>query len=295
MSDVHLLANPASGTADEGDRAAVSRQIAAAGHRAIDITGGSPEASRHAVETIVAAGAERLVIVGGDGLVHLALQAVAETPTILGLVPQGTGNDFVRALGLLDLPLDEQVEAALSDAVPIDALKTSHGWVATVATLGFAGDVTARANAMTWPRGGSVYSIATVLQLPRLRRLELTFTVDGVAEATATTMLSIGNTKYFGGGMKICPGAEPVGGIFEATTVGGVGRWTFLRVFPKVFKGTHVDHGSVSVRLGRTGRLEGDAADVWGDGERLGPLPVDFEVVPGAVQIAGARIAGQSP
>jgi len=290
MSDVHLLANPASGTADEGDRAAVSRQIAAAGHRVVDITGGSPDASSRAVDAIVAAGADRLVVVGGDGLVHLALQSVAGSTTVMGLVPQGTGNDFVRALGLLDLPLSEQVDAALSDAVAVDALKTTHGWVGTVATLGFAGDVTARANAMSWPRGEAVYSIATIMQLPRLRQLELTFTVDGVAESTATTMLSIGNTPYFGGGMKICPGAVPTGGWFEATAIGGVGRGTFLRVFPKVFKGTHVDHPSVSVRIGRTGRLEGDAVDLWGDGERLGPLPVDFEIVPEAVQVAGARL-----
>ncbi len=239
---------------------------------------------------IVADGAERLVVVGGDGLVHLALQAVAESTTVMGLVPQGTGNDFVRALGLLDLSLTEQVDAALSDGVPVDALKTTHGWVGTVATLGFAGDVTARANAMSWPRGESVYSIATILQLPRLRQLELTFTVDGVAESTSTTMLSIGNTKYFGGGMKICPGAVPTGGFFEATTVGGVGRLSFLRVFPRVFKGTHVDHPSVAVRIGRSGRLEGDAADLWGDGERLGPLPVDFEIVRDAVRVAGARL-----
>lgn len=290
MSDVHLLANPASGTADEGDRAAVSHQIAAAGHRVIDITGGSPDASFHAVERIVSAGAERLVVVGGDGLVHLALQVVAESDTVMGLVPQGTGNDFVRALGLLDLPLSEQIDAALAPPVAVDALRTTHGWVSTVATLGFAGDVTARANAMSWPRGESVYSIATVLQLPRLRQLELTFTVDDVAESIATTMLSIGNTKYFGGGMQICPGAEPIGGRFEATVVGGVGRWTFLRVFPKVFKGSHVDHPDVTVRVGSTGRLEGDAADLWGDGERLGPLPVDFEIVSGAIQVAGARL-----
>ncbi len=290
MSDVHLLANPASGTADEGDRAAVSRQITAAGHRVIDVTGGSSAASHTAVERIVGEGAERLVIVGGDGLVHLAIQAVAGTQTVLGLVPQGTGNDFVRALGLLDLPLREQVDAALSDGVAVDALRTTHGWVATVATLGFAGDVTARANAMSWPRGESVYSVATVLQLPRLRQLELIFTVDGVAEATSTTMLSIGNTKYFGGGMKICPGAVPVGGYFEATTISGVGRLTFLRVFPRVFKGTHVERDEVAVRIGRSGRLEGDAVDLWGDGERLGPLPVDFEIVAGAIQVAGARL-----
>lgn len=294
MSTVHVLSNPFAARTARLEAEIVTRRLQSEGHDVVDLTGPNQEASGAAVREAVTAGAERLLVVGGDGLVHLALQHVAGSSTVLGLVPQGTGNDLARALDLLGRgSIDATVDAALADPVPIDALRTTHGWVGTVATLGFAGDVTERANGMDWPRGEAVYSMATVLQLPRLRQLSLNVTVDGGAvQPVETTMLSIGNTAFFGGGMRICPGADPVDGSFEATVVGGVGRLTFLRVFPKVFKGRHVTHPAVTVLDGTTMRLEVDGAervDLWGDGELLGPLPVDVEVVADAVLVAGAR------
>jgi diacylglycerol kinase (ATP) len=284
MGVVHVLANPAAGGG--GDRAAVIEQIVLSGRTVVDLTGESPEQSLAAVR---AAAPERLVVVGGDGLIHLALQATAGTPTVLGLVPQGTGNDFARALGLLDRPLDATVTAALTDGVAVDGLWSNHGWVASVATVGFAGDVTERANRMSWPKGQSVYTVATLLQIPRLRALSLRLTVDGMAHDVETVMLSIGNTAYFGGGMKICPGAHPADHQCEIAIIGAVSRLTLLRVFPKVFDGGHVNHPTVTMLRGNTVSVEGADAQVWADGDPLGPLPAQFEVRPGAIRIAGAR------
>ena len=287
---VHLLANPAArGSTAADDRAAAVAAIRSAGHHLVDVTAESPSGSLTAARTAVADGADRLVVVGGDGLVHIAVQALAGTQTVLGLVPQGTGNDFARALGLLGADLPATIESALGEPVAVDALRTTHGWGATVATLGFAGDVNARANAMRFPRGATRYSLATLLQLPRLRRLQITATLDDETCRLDTTMLSIGNTAFFGGGMKTCPGAQPFDGEMEIVVVGAISRRTFLRVFPKVFGGSHVDHPAVSVMRGRSLRLESpdEAIDVWVDGELLGPLPVDIEVVAGALQVAG--------
>jgi diacylglycerol kinase (ATP) len=251
----------------------------------------SADASQQVATDAVAAGASRLVAVGGDGLVRIAVRAVAETDVILGLVPQGTGNDFARALGLLDGPLDDHIERALQPGVPVDAMRTDHGWVASVATMGFAGDVTARANGLRWPRGAQRYTVATLLQLPRLRRLRATIEIDGTVHDADTTMLSVGNTGYFGGGMRICPGVTPTDGMLEVVVIGAVGRGTFLRVFPKVFNGGHVRHPDVQVHRCRSVTVASDD-DVlmWADGDELGPLPVTCEAVAGAVRIAGARV-----
>jgi diacylglycerol kinase (ATP) len=288
MPSVHVLGNPAA-RGGSGDVEEVARQLAERGHEVVVLEAASAAVALEVARGAVAAGARRLVAVGGDGLVRIALGAVAETGVVLGVVPQGTGNDFARALGLLSGSLDAHVARAMEPAVAVDGMRTDHGWVASVATMGFAGDVTARANGLRWPRGSLRYSVATMLQLPGLRRLRATVTVDGVEHDAATTMLSIGNTAYFGGGMRICPGARPDDGRLEVVVVGAVGRAAFVRVFPRVFRGGHVTHPDVQVHHCRTVTVTSqDDVVMWGDGDELGPLPITCEVVPGAVRVAGA-------
>lgn len=287
---VHVLGNPAA-RGGTGDVEKVAARLRARGYEVALLEATSASVAQQEAVAAVAEGATRLVAVGGDGLVRIALQAVAETEVALGIVPQGTGNDFARALGLLEGSLGGHVERALRPPVPVDAVRTDHGWVASVATMGFAGDVTARANGLRWPRGAQRYTVATVLQMPRLRRLRATVSVDGTLHDAETTMLSIGNTPYFGGGMRICPGVSPADGRLQVVVIGAVGRSTFLRVFPKVFHGGHVDHPAVQVYTCRTVTVASeDELLMWADGDELGPLPVTCEAVPGAVQVAGATV-----
>ena len=290
MDSLYVLGNPAA-RGGTGDVERVIDRLRRSGCEPMLLEATSATASAQAAGDAVRAGADRLIAVGGDGLVRIALRAVAGTSTVLGLVPQGTGNDFARALGLLDGTLDGHVSTALGEGVAVDAMRTNHGWVASVATMGFAGDVTERANGLRWPRGSQRYTVATLLQLPRLRRLSATVEVDGVVHEADTTMLSIGNTAYFGGGMKICPGARPADGQLEVVVIGAVGRGTFLRVFPKVFGGGHISHPAVQVHRGRevTVRCDDDV-QMWADGDELGPMPVRCEAVSGAVRVAGARV-----
>ncbi|HEY1118993.1 MAG TPA: diacylglycerol kinase family protein [Acidimicrobiales bacterium] len=293
MTEVQVLGNPAA-RGGTGDVERVVDEIRASGRRAALLRADSAEASSAAAHDAVRAGHEHLVVVGGDGLVRIAVDAVAGRGVVLGIVPQGTGNDFARALGLLAGDFGDHVARALADPVPVDAMRTDRGWVASVATVGFSGDVTARANGLAWPRGQQRYTVATVLQLPRLRTIRARITVDGTTHDADTTMLSVGNTAYFGGGMRICPDARPDDGLLHVVVIGDVGRGTFLRVFPRVFGGGHVRHPDVATYTGRTVVVEATdpaAADqMWADGDLLGPLPVTCEVVPGALQVAGARV-----
>jgi len=288
MGSVHVLGNPTA----RGGQGQLDDVVAAFARHDVEATilaAATPAEARAAAQRAVADGASRLVAVGGDGVVHLAVNAVAETETVLGVVPFGTGNDFARALGLLDGDVDQQVERALAEPTPIDAIRTDRGWVATVATLGFSGDVTARANRLSWPRGQLRYTLATMLQLPRLRTLPVTVEIDGRRVAGATTLLAIGNTAYFGGGMRICPAARPDDGRLQVVSIGDVPRRTFLRVFPTVFSGRHVHRPEVTLDAGETATLDGVDIEVWADGEPLGPLPMRLEVVPRSLLVAGAR------
>lgn len=291
---VPVLGNPAA-RGGTGDVERVVSRVRDAGFEPQLLAASSPDETAAAANRAVTDGAERLVAVGGDGLVRIAVGAVAGTDTVLGIVPEGTGNDFARALGLLDGSLADRVDRALADDTsPVDAMRTNHGWVASVATVGFSGDVTARANDLSWPRGEQRYTVATVLQLPKLRTLSLRLDIDGDSYPAETTMLSVGNTAFFGGGMKVCPDARPDDGMLQTVFVGDVARSTFLRVFPRVFGGGHLAHPDVftyqstSITISAASD-EADGELMWADGDPLGPLPVTCESVPGALRVAGVR------
>ena len=267
----------------------VRRVIEQAGHTPVDISGASAEESAGAARAVVAAGAERLIAVGGDGTLHLALQGAAGTDAVLGLVPAGTGNDYARAFGLFGLSVEEAAARALGPARPVDVIRTDRGrWVAFSVTGGFSVDVNVRADRMRFPKGPSRYTVATLLTMPGLRHRELAVTVDGQRTELRSALFAVNNTPTFGGGMAICPDADPADGLIDVCAVGPASRTTMLRLLPKVFEGGHVGHRHVHMMRGRTVTIEGEM-DLVGDGEEFGPAPIRLEVVPGALQVAAGN------
>lgn len=289
MSDVHVLANPA---ARKGSGAAHYAKaldaLRAAGAGVHELAATTREEASRVLADAVAAGASRVVLVGGDGLVHLAIQSLATTSTELALLPAGTGNDFAHALGLDRGDLAAQVARVLGPARSLDAMRTTHGWVASVAGIGFSAMVNARANALAWPRGGARYTVATMLSIPRLTTVSLTLELDDERMEVDTTMLAVANTPCFGGGMRICPEARPDDGLLDIAIIGAVSAPTLLRVFPRVFRGTHVRHPQCTMRRARRVALLDTCTELWGDGERVGAAPMEIEAVPGAIHVAGA-------
>ena len=288
MSPIHLLIGPSAGRGRaEGVAATVEETIRAEGHEPVDITGSDVTASRRAAREAVERGAERIVVVGGDGMVHLALQAVAESDTVLGVVPVGTGNDFARGFGVdVTCPVEESTRRALDAPKTIDAIHSDRGWVASVATAGFSGDVNVRANSLRWPKGPQRYTVATLLEIPRLRSRAVRLVVDGQAHALDVTLLAVANTAWFGGGMHICPDARPDDGQLDVTVVRSIGRIALLRYFPKVFSGSHLSHPKTSTYRGRAVSIECDELEIWGDGEELGAGSITFTAAPGAINLA---------
>lgn len=291
---MHLLTNPAAraGRAMESIEAIV-REIRARGHEVVVLR---PENSGDAATVLSAAlddGARRIVVAGGDGTVHVAagtIVASGHRDVVLGIVPVGTGNDLATGLGL-PTKLHEAIERALGPASTIDVIDTGAAPILSVATVGFAVDVNVRANALRWPKGSMRYTLATFAVLPRLQPIPLRLTIDGTVHEVETTLLAVGNTARFGGGMQICPTASPSDGRLEVTIIGPVGRAELLRVFPRVFKGTHVTHKQVTTLAGETVKIETaqTGRELWGDGERVTTVPTTLRVRPGVLAIAGLR------
>jgi diacylglycerol kinase (ATP) len=306
---VAILVNPTAGrgkAALTADR--VFSSLLTAGVAVDLVRGADADDARERLDQVLAAGPDTVVVVGGDGLVHLAVQAVAGTPVALAIVPSGTGNDIARAFGITGDP-DLVVAAILTGSpVPTDLVRvTSAGTVASrwylgVACSGFDSRINARANRMRRPRGPSKYTIALLAEIRDIVPLPLTVTVDGVAETRPSLLVAVGNTAYYGGGMAICVGADPADGLLDVIHVEAMRRDRVLRLFPRLFSGSHLSLPYVHRRQGRVVTIEIPAeADgsgspggtapvyavppVYADGEDAAALPVTLTCEPGALPV----------
>lgn len=240
-------------------------------------------------------GYDLLAVLGGDGSVQLAIQACAGSGTTLAVIPAGTGNDLAAALGMPAAPLAAATEVA--DAIgagrpagTLDLGRIEGGpWFSTVLCAGFDSKVNERANAMRWPSGPRRYDLAIFVELARLGAYPLTIeTEDGTQELSAT-MVSIGNTPTYGGGLRICPAADLHDGLFDVTIVGPISRRRLVRTFPLLRTGAHVDEPEVSTLRARRVRLAGDNGWVaYADGDRQATLPLTVTCVPDAIRVVAA-------
>jgi diacylglycerol kinase (ATP) len=293
-SEITLFVNPTAGRG-RGAHAAqpAASALRAAGFSVRTVLGEDAADALVRARAAVEGGTGALIAVGGDGMASLALRAVAGTRTPLGLVAVGTGNDFARALGL---PVREPAAAGrmIADALKcgriraIDLGQVGDRWFGTVLASGFDSRVNDRGNRMRWPTGRLKYDLATIAELAGFRPVPYRIRLDdGEVREVEATLVAVGNGSSYGGGMRICPGADLTDGLFDITVVGDCSRATLLRVFPRVYRGTHVGHPKVTVL--RAARVEIAAEDVTGyaDGEPLGPLPLSVRCVRGGVRVVG--------
>lgn len=237
------------------------------------------------------AGLDLVAVLGGDGSAHQGVQFCAEHGVALAVVPAGTGNDLVRALGGPGEPLaaaDALVDALARGATrKLDLGRVDGGpWFATVLCAGFDSAVNERVNRMRWPHGRRRYDLAIVAELAALRPRRLVAdTEEGRVELDAV-LVAVGNTPYYGGGIPVCPDADPADGLFDVTVVGDASRLDLLRILPTLRTGKHTAHPAVRTLRARRIALGGDNDWIaYADGERMRPLPVAVECVPAALTV----------
>ncbi len=249
------------------------------------------DACREAVSAEPAA----LVAVGGDGTVHLALQAVAGTQVPLGMVPVGTGNDFASAVGLPPGE-HEAIKATVSAIVAgrtavVDLARATHigeagMWYGTVLSAGLDSSINERANRMRWPKGPRRYDLSILVEIAKLAPRDYKLVLDGGAPQELSAMIiAVGNGATYGGGLRICPDADLHDGMLDLTVIGPIGRPTAVRLKSLVRRGTHLQHPAVSHHRVRTVEIHGPTTHTYADGERALPLPVSIECVAGALHV----------
>lgn len=250
---------------------------------------------RRATRIALSEPARALIVVGGDGMAHLAVGLLAEVDVPLGIVPTGTGNDLARGLGLpigdVGASVTRIVAALAGEPRRIDAVRilgadgVERDRFVCVFSAGFDAVVNERANRLRRPRGASRYILALLLELALLRPRRYRLVIDGVAEEGNALLAAVANNRSLGGGMMIAPDARLDDGLLDLVLVRPLGRFAFLRVFPRVFRGTHVTLPVVRIQRCRTVEIHADDVIAYADGERIGPLPLRLDVLPGALRV----------
>ena len=223
-----------------------------------------------------------VISVGGDGLVHLVLQVVVPKKIAFAAIPAGTGNDFVRTLnwslddvnGLLD-------RVTTTPPQLIDLGLVDGEWFGAVLSSGFDSTVNEKANALSWPKGRSKYNLAIALELPLFKPSHFDIELDDRTISTEAMLIAVGNGSSYGGGMQVCPQASLTDGLFDVMVLSPISKLEFIRVFPTVYSGAHVNHPEVNIYKTKKVRINSDAI-AYADGERIGALPVSAECVAGA-------------
>ncbi|WP_229053967.1 diacylglycerol kinase family protein [Aeromicrobium sp. Leaf350] len=296
MRHAALVVNPMSGKhRGEAIGEQATRRLRSAGWTVDRVTGDDVVSVRSSLAAVLAGGADTVVVTGGDGALHGILDLLVEADATLGLLPAGTGNDLARALELPYRDAEACLDVLLSstprriDLARVDGAGESR-LVATVVASGFDSKVNERANAMTWPRGNMRYNIAIVAELRAFSPIPFTLELTDAAGEYSTVetdamLVAIGNGPSFGGGLRIAHGASLYDGLLDVCLIRPVSRTLLIRTFPKLTKGTHVSMPEFERYRVRSVRIDAPGIVAYGDGERLGALPLTAEVLPGALSV----------
>jgi diacylglycerol kinase (ATP) len=285
--DIALLTNPTAGKGKGAKvRDAALARLREGGLVVRNLQGRDADEALDLARQCVADGVEVLVVCGGDGMVHLALQAVAGTKTALGMIPAGTGNDVAR---YFDLPRKDPVAAA--DVVlagrsrTVDLARAGTRYFVTVMAAGFDAVVNERANRMTWPKGQMRYNLATLAELRVFEPLPYVLQLDDRELKLDAMLVAVGNGPSFGGGLRITEGAVLDDGMLDVVIIKPISKLDLIRTYPKLFKGTHVHHPQYEHHLVRSVTLAAPGIVTYADGERFGALPLTVECAPGALTV----------
>ncbi|HET9209171.1 MAG TPA: diacylglycerol kinase family protein [Thermoanaerobaculia bacterium] len=291
MMNVRFLVNPSAGRGTGKanlDRIRVLASKLDAGLCVSRKVSDLAEQARRAAED----GVERLLVAGGDGTMHHAIQGLAGTSCALGVIPLGSGNDLAGTLGVPP-ELEAAVERAVSGEVHrIDLARVGETFCVGYAGVGFDSEVTRYANETKFLRGPLIYFYSVIHTLITFVPPRMRVVWDGGEFEGKVMFTVVNNLPRFGGGMRIAPDARIDDGLLDLVIVKEIPKRTLLSVFPKVYNGRHVGHPAV--RMARTARAEitiDRTMMMYGGGEPLREVragePVVVEVVPGGLAVVG--------
>ena len=253
----------------------------------------------------VNAGYETIVAVGGDGTVNEVTNGIVDNDgkgrATLGIICTGTGRDCIRSL---NIPYDIGKACQLladRDCADIDigraefrdgGRKTRRYYINTAA-LGFASAVAERTRCFKSLGGTVPFLIAFSAVFVSYKAKDMAIDIDGRIRQERSLLVTANNGRYFGGGMKITPDADPCDGLLDIVTVKDVNKLRLLYNFPKLYRGTHITHPMVDVYKAKfVGVQTSDSLLLQLDGEIVGKAPAGFSIIPSALRVITGGLHG---
>ena len=235
-------------------------------------------------------GVTDVVAIGGDGLVHLCLQEIAQTRIKFHVIPAGTGNDFATSTGRSKNNISRTISEISNGSISMSDLglithSSGQRWFGQVLSTGFDAIVNERANRIRFIKGQMKYNIATLLVLFRFKPIRYRLEIDGEERTLDAMLVSVANGPSYGGGMLICPMADRSDGFLDVIIIKPVSKFELLRVFPKVFSGSHVTHPKIEFLRVKNISIEADTV-AFADGEYISQLPIIVAAVSDALAMA---------
>ncbi|MEP6755315.1 MAG: diacylglycerol kinase family protein [Chthonomonadales bacterium] len=291
---VHVILNPKSGRGDGRQNADRLKSLLA---ESASILGPPIETEVHVTTSAsestelarsLATDPKRIVAAaGGDGTLHQVVRGMVGGVSPLGIIPLGTGNDFVRTVGIpQDLKLAVQT---LFNGVlqPLDIGTVNGLPFINVARSGFDAVVAERVNrGFRYLKGAAAYNAGILSTLFRFKPSNVKIIIDDQVWEGRAMLCSVANAQYYGGGMRIAPNAQIDDGLLDLVILKETGLLEFLLAFPRVFKGTHIDHPKITILQGRNIRVVTDPPQpIFVDGEVIGKTPAEYSIIPAALQV----------
>lgn len=275
MTQVHVILNPAADRGRAGERREELRSVLGQAGLAAEISrterpGHAPQLAREAVQ----AGAKVVAAAGGDGTIHEVAQALVGTEVALGILPLGSGNDYIRALGIpRDLP-GAAAALAHGKARVVDVADVNGRFSLNSFGMSIEGQIASDYRRMRFLKGESGYLYATILEVARFRAFRAAVAGDGWTFAGKLLSVSVMNGPYAGGGYHLAPQARNDDGVLDVGLIGNYPRLVRYWVLPKTRDGTYLNLARVHAKKAQRIRIRSDRPlPVHMDGELL-PEPV---------------------
>jgi len=301
MTRLGIVINPTAGRGRGRSRGhEVIDVLSRRGHSLVNLSGPNVDQATENARQGVVEGLDALIVVGGDGTVHLGANVVAGTSLPLGIVAAGSGNDLARGLHLQRHDIARAVAAiehGLTDGPrSIDAVQVGspsqavREWYVGALSAGVDAAINARANEIRWPRGSGRYVRALAAELRAFKPYGYRVTTDEGVWESLGTLVAAANGPLIGGGVRIAPDAKFDDGLLDVIFAGPFTKSGVIRIFPGMYFGRHVRHPAVEVIRTRSVLIEPTRhgsvpPEAFADGERIGALPLHAEVHPGALQV----------
>jgi YegS/Rv2252/BmrU family lipid kinase len=234
-----------------------------------------------------AARGEIPVTLSGDGLIGAVAGALRDVPdAVLGVLPGGRGNDFVRMAGL---PLDPVAACdvlAHGRPTPVDMGEAGDRTFLGIASLGFDSDANRIANAAPPQLGRLVYVYGALRALVAWKPARFDVEIDGERTEFEGWSVAAANSGFYGGGMRLAPHARLDDGALDVILIGACSPLRYAVTLPQVFRGAHVNRPMVQELRGAEVRVAADRPfTVYADGDPIGNLPITMRALPAALKV----------